>query len=312
MNTQYHAKARPDLRFMPEFPVPPDLHAMPDFRPMIDERIKAILAPIEPPVLREAMAHALAGGKRVRPLLAMFACAATGGRPADALDAGVALEFLHTSSLIHDDIMDASDVRRGRATVHVAYDVPTAILAGDAMIALAFRTLHGIPSGRRDRLWGLFSSAFVHLCEGQGEDLAFARAEGVTSPEHQRMVEKKTARLLEACAAMGAALGTINESVIRSFGRFGLYLGLAYQAKDDMLDETGTEATVGKSVGIDRRNGRKTFLTLVHPEVDTLGAVDALVRGYTEVACAALEPLRFTPEKEYLLGMARSLASRNS
>jgi geranylgeranyl diphosphate synthase, type II len=296
MNAQVHARAG----------------VLPDLRILVDSRIEAVLAPIEPRVLREAMEHALAGGKRVRPLLAMLACAAAGGRSADALDAGVALELLHTSSLIHDDIMDGSDVRRGRATVHVAYDHSTAILAGDAMIALAFRTLHGIPSVRRDRLWGLFSSAFVHLCEGQGEDLAFARAEGVTSPEHQRMVEKKTARLLEASAAMGAALGTINESVIRSFGRFGLYLGLAYQAKDDILDETGTEEAVGKSVGIDRRNGRKTFLTLVRPEVDTLGGVEALVGEYTGVACAALEHLPCTREREYLLEMARSLAGRNS
>jgi geranylgeranyl pyrophosphate synthase len=279
---------------------------------MVDDRIDTILGRTDPPLLREAMAHAMAGGKRVRPRLAMLACAAAGGRALDALEAGVALELLHTSSLIHDDIMDESDVRRGRATVHVAYDISTAILAGDALIALAFRTLSGIPSPRRDRLTALFSNAFVHLCEGQGEDLAFARSGAVTSPEHQRMVEKKTARLLEAGAAMGAMLGTTDDRVIRAFGRFGLYVGLAYQAKDDLLDVTGSEETAGKTVGIDRRNGKKTFLTLVHPEVDTVDAVDSLVLEYTTVACAALEPLPHTPERNMLQAMARSLAQRNS
>lgn len=279
-------------------------------RSAVDERVAAILSQVDPSVLREAMEHATGGGKRVRPLLCMLSCAAAGGRALDALDAGVALELLHTSSLIHDDIMDNGDVRRGRATIHVAYDLPTALLAGDTLIALAFRTLQRIPGSNSERIRMMFSNAFVHLCEGQSYDLAFSRVEAVTSHEHRSMVEKKTARLLEAAAAIGAMLARAEEGVIGAFGEFGLSLGLAYQAQDDLLDEIGAEHVAGKSVGIDRRNGKKTFLTLVHPQADTTSAVGALVTQYTAIARSALESVPRTVERDLLLAMAENLIGR--
>jgi len=278
----------------------------------VDERISAAVLTVESLPLRSAVAHAVAGGKRLRSLLAMLACAAAGGRELDAQDAGVAIELLHGASLIHDDIMDGSELRRGAVTLHVKHGFPAAILAGDTLIALAFNVLHRSPLRKNPRILAEFSTAFLRLCEGQSEDIAFPASLSVDPEAHREMVRKKTAELLAASLAMGAAAATEDENLVRVLRDYGIHLGLAYQAKDDLLDATGREDIAGKSLQLDRRNGRRTYLTMAYPQVETLAAVSSIVEEHTAAALLHLEALPPSESRECLRGIASMLTRRET
>jgi geranylgeranyl pyrophosphate synthase len=152
---------------------------------------------------------------------------------------------------------------------------------------------------------GKFTNAFLHTCEGQGYDLLLTRGDRATVEAHRKMVEKKTALLMEAAASIGAMIGTSNEEHILALGRFGFDLGMAFQAKDDLLDAVGDEKTIGKPVRADRRNGKATFLT-----VGTAVAVDQ-VGEYIASACRALECLPPIPARDHLKSLAEFLLSRD-
>ena len=256
------------------------------------------------------MTHALAGGKRIRPLMTMMTCSAVGGWERDALDAGVAFELLHTASLIHDDIMDGSDKRRGQKTVHALMGLPAAILAGDALIALAFSVLQRAEYVRKAQIAEAFNAAFIALCEGQSDDMAFSRKDGVQDLAHRTMVEKKTARLLEAATRIGALIGTADARLSSAMADFGLNIGMAYQAHDDLLDVTGSEELLGKPVGMDARNGKKTFLTAGKRGGDPVAYAASVVRQYTQRACIALDVLNDSPALDSLRAIAGSLVGR--
>jgi geranylgeranyl diphosphate synthase type I len=270
----------------------------------IDETMALQLSRVEPPDLREALLHVAFGGKRVRPALTMLSCAAVGGSPKDALHAATAIELLHTSSLVHDDIMDGSPLRRGVPTIHTLYGNSMAILAGDTLIALAFRLLQIVPGPNKDRMMGKFANAFLHTCEGQAYDLLLTSGDNTTVESHRKMVEKKTALLMEAAASIGAMIGTSSEEHILALGRFGFDLGMAFQAKDDLLDDVGDEKTLGKPVRADRRNGKATFLT-----VGTAVAVNQ-VGNYVTAACRELECLPPIPARDHLKALAEFFLAR--
>jgi geranylgeranyl diphosphate synthase type I len=277
----------------------------------VDERIGQVTSTIHHRFLRSAVEYALEGGKRIRPQLVILACGAVGGSELDALDAGVAVELLHTASLVHDDIMDRSERRRGRTTLHVLYDAPTAILVGDTLTALAFRTIQNVRSPRKDDVLRLFSSGFVDLCEGQSEDLTLTGTGGTDVASHRTMVEKKTARLLEIAAGIGALIGNEAERPLRCLRCFGMHLGMAFQALDDLLDAVGEEQAVGKPIGSDVRNGKQTYLTVATPAVDKITLVRSLAQQHTEAACDALKTLEQSPARSCLVQMAQSLLTRN-
>jgi geranylgeranyl pyrophosphate synthase len=279
---------------------------------MVDERVTTLVNTLASPDLRDAVLYASQGGKRVRPLIVMLACGAVGGDERDALDAGVAIELLHTASLVHDDIMDRSELRRGKPTLHTRFDLPTAILVGDTMVALAFKTAAKIPGGRRNHIMQLISAAFLDLCEGQHDDLSFGRRDLVSRELHESMVEKKTARLLEIAAGIGAAIGTTDEYPVECLRCFGKHVGLAFQAVDDLLDETGDQRVTGKPAGGDRKNGKQTFLTIAYPDVDSAAMISNIVEHHTTEACMALGGLPANPALECLLELARSLSDRVS
>jgi geranylgeranyl diphosphate synthase, type I len=287
-------------------------------RTMIDDHLCETLSRSHPARIRNAMKHAIEGGKRIRPMLLLISCAVAGGREEDALDAAVAVELLHTSSLIHDDIMDVSELRRGRQTLHTLYDIPTAILTGDAMIALAVRAIHEVRSPRKDAIVDVFTTAFVQTCEGQGYDLELSGRNDVDSAVHDAMVENKTAKLVEASAAIGAMIGMGDQHVVNLLRRFALNIGIAYQVRDDLLDVLGDEVSTGKPNGQDRRNGRTTYVSFAHPRRDvgtltpesTAARLSALVTQYTISACSSLDALPAVPAKEYLRSLAGSLAER--
>jgi len=247
-----------------------------------------------PARLREAMRHALlGGGKRLRPRLVLLACRACGGEDDDALPVAVAFEMIHAYSLVHDDLpaMDDDALRRGQPTVHVAFDEATAILAGDALLTRAFEIIATQPpalaADRRARLLAIAAAAAGAggMIGGQILDLA---AEGQALPLEPltALHGMKTGALIAAAAVAGGVVAGATPAALESLDRYGRALGLAFQIVDDILDETGTSAHLGKSAGKDRRAGKSTFPALLGLEASRRAA-----RLQAEAAHAALAPL---------------------
>jgi geranylgeranyl pyrophosphate synthase len=281
---------------------PPVSHE--DLMLALDRRIMESVGAIVPQSLRETTAYSTKGGKRSRGLLTMLACGAAGGREEQALDAAAAVELLHAASLVHDDIMDDSLLRRGAPTLHIQSGTSSAILTGDMLIALAMKTMQ---RGSNAKATDIFIDAFVRACEGQGYDITL-ESESADAKTHAKMVELKTAALLEAACAIGATIATQDERVVAILASYGHALGMAFQAQDDLLDMEGTELETGKSVGIDARNGRATYVLTATPSqiVDARAAV----AKYTAQAIEALELLPNTPSRERLIVIANILATR--
>ncbi len=233
----------------------------------------ALLAwvPVDAPAgLGRAMRYGvLDGGKRLRPLLVLAASQAVGGLRGAALRAGCAVELIHAYSLIHDDMpcMDNDVLRRGKPTVHVQFGEAQAMLAGDAMQALAFEVLTpdvGMPAALQARLCSLLARAAGHagMAGGQAIDLASI---GVTldEPVLRDMHRRKTGALLRASVLMGAACGTPSPSAYAALEIYGEALGLAFQVVDDILDVTQASATLGKTAGKDIDNNKPTYVSVL-------------------------------------------------
>jgi geranylgeranyl diphosphate synthase type II len=217
-----------------------------------------------PIVLHQAMRYSvLAGGKRLRPLLALAVVDALGGDPAAARRSAAALELFHTYTLIHDDLpcMDDDDLRRGLPTCHVKFGEANALLAGDALLTLAFAWLAEGPAGADGVRELAQAGGSQGVVGGQVEDLA---AEGrAADAETLAWIHRhKTAALIRAALRLGGRLAGLAEPVIDRLGRIGDLAGLAFQIVDDLLDETSTDAELGKPVGSDRANAKMTYVTL--------------------------------------------------
>lgn len=260
---------------------------------------------VRPERLHQAMRYSvLAGGKRLRPMLCIAACEACGGTAAQAIDAACALELLHTYTLIHDDLpaMDDDTLRRGRPTCHIEFDEATAILAGDALLTLAFEVLAGIPQiGGELALELAKASGSQGVIGGQAEDLA---AEG--QPANADLLEtihrRKTAALIRAACVMGGRCAGANFQALEKLAIYGENTGLAFQLIDDLLDESSTEEELGKNIGSDKENGKMTW-----PAVHGIEASRERVNELTESACEAANDL---PNGELLTALARFMASR--
>ncbi|MBI4233680.1 MAG: polyprenyl synthetase family protein [Chloroflexi bacterium] len=203
-------------------------------------------------------------GKALRPALCLFACAAVGGRAEAALPAAVALELVHNFSLIHDDIQDGDRERRHRPTVWSLWGQPRALVAGNAMRALADQTLLGLQwSGfaaeRILQASAILTQCYLEMIEGQYLDLRFEGRLDITPGDYLGMVSKKTGALMEAATHLGALLGTEEEERVEALRRCGRLLGLAFQVRDDVLGIWGDEAVTGKATGADIRRKKKSF-----------------------------------------------------
>lgn len=232
-------------------------------RRTVDRRLTTLVKRGEPRDLREACRYVLSGGgKRVRAVLLMMSCAAAGGKVRDAVDAAAAIEVLHSFTLVHDDVMDNAHARRGRPTVHVTWNLNTALLTGDVLLGIGYRTLLRTRTRQLDQIVRLFTDALIEVCDGQALDLAYERREDVTIPEYFRMIEKKTATLLSAAGEIGAIIGGGSSRVRTAFRHFGHHLGRAFQLQDDLLDVVADPRNLGKPVGGDIIAGKKTFLLL--------------------------------------------------
>jgi geranylgeranyl diphosphate synthase type II len=210
----------------------------------------------------------------------MLACEAAGGSAVDALDAAVAMELLHTFTLVHDDIMDNASLRRGRATVHTRWDSNTAILAGDTIAALGSASLVRNDHPRSARIGRLYAEAFVDVCKGQALDKIFESRTRVSMHEYVNMIGLKTAALFSMAAAIGGTIASPNKKRTDALQRFGRELGLAFQIQDDALDIGADLKKFGKDHGSDIREGKKTFLYVAACDKSTSADAKALLRAY--------------------------------
>jgi geranylgeranyl diphosphate synthase type I len=272
------------------------------FREEIDKALMGYLPEQEPADLYEAVRYLpLAGGKRLRPIMAMLACTAVGGAHTQAIPFGAALEIIHTFTLAHDDIMDRDELRRGRPAVHTKFGEETAILAGDTLFAKAFEIVStcGLSPEVITLLTRNIAQMSREICEGQQMDMRFEHEANVTEELFLTMIEKKTARLFEHACFGGAIIGggsVAEQEALRTYGR---NVGMAFQLWDDCLDLVGTG--IGKPLGSDICEGKKTLVfiyALAHAATDewqalhgNRDATPAQVHQVVEVftGCGALD-----------------------
>lgn len=231
-----------------------------EIKEAINKAIENYLYEKEPSNLYEAVKYLpFAGGKRLRPLIACLACEAVGGNFVNALPLAVALELIHTFTLVHDDIMDKDEERRGMPAVHVKFGESTAILAGDTLFAKAFEVASAIKDAEiAKKILRNLAIMAKEICEGQQLDIEFEEMEYVEESQFLEMIEKKTARMFEQAAMGGAIVGRGKREEIEALQKYGLNLGMAFQIWDDCLDVIGKD--IGKPVGSDIREGKKTLL----------------------------------------------------
>lgn len=231
----------------------------------INEYLMRSLDVIENRTLKAAMAHyPAAGGKRLRPLLATIACEAVGGEARKAVPFGAALEMVHNFTLVHDDVMDQDEMRRGIRTVHAQWGIPEAILAGDALFARAFELVPetSVADGDALRLTQVLANSVRLLAEGQQMDMEFERSRSISSRDYMKMIELKTAVLYSAAARGGVIVGGGTREQEDALFEYGRLIGLGFQIWDDVLDLRSDEKTFGKPVLNDIRNGKKTLIVI--------------------------------------------------
>ena len=230
-------------------------------RKIVEQRIRKVFAKRKPRSLYEPSAYLLeSGGKRLRPLLVLLSAKAVGAKFSTAYNAAVAVELLHNFTLVHDDIMDNADKRRGRSTLHKKYDVNTAILAGDSLLSIAYEYLLKDCNGNAKNILASFTNGLVEVCEGQSLDKEFELRNNVSLNEYLDMIRKKTAVMAEMCCSIGAQIGGGTKAEINALETYGRNIGIAFQIQDDLLDIIADEAEFGKVVGGDLIEGKKTFL----------------------------------------------------
>ncbi len=216
-----------------------------------------------PHSLYEPISYSLsAGGKRLRPMLTVLACNIFSDNALSALPAAAALEVFHTFTLLHDDVMDNAVVRRGKPSVYGKWGTNAALLSGDAMMIYSYKLLQQTPVEYLPAVLGCFNYTAMTVCEGQQVDMEFESREDVTMEEYMAMIDKKTAALLAGATMIGAIQGGADTLSRQHLFSFATSLGLAFQVQDDLLDAYGTEAQLGKPIGGDILEGKKSFLML--------------------------------------------------
>ena len=206
------------------------------------------------------------GGKRFRPVMCKLACEAVGGDGAKSVPAGAAIEFFHNFSLIHDDIEDDSEMRRGKPTLHRKYGVPLAINAGDGLFMVVWEEALRLdyPPEKIIAAQKMLNRAFRHVLEGQAVELNWYREKrfDISERDFFRMVEGKTGSLISAACEVGAFLGGGTEEQIKALREFGMAVGVAFQIQDDVLNLTGQEEKYGKEIGGDITEGKRSLITI--------------------------------------------------
>ena len=310
----------------------------------VNQAIASIPYPAEPERLYAPIAYHMAlGGKRIRPVLVLMACDALGGETAGALDAALGIEMFHNFTLLHDDVMDNADVRRGKPTVHRQWSSNTAILSGDTMLTLATQFIARTGNGA---VMDLFNKTAIEIYEGQQWDMDFEDRNDVTVEEYINMIRLKTSVLLGCALKTGALLAEGADVDCEALYEAGVNMGLAFQLQDDLLDVWGDPKTFGKEIGGDIMNNKKTFLLInamqlakgddadelrhwlndpYATRVEKVAAVTALyerlgvrqlaqeaIADYNACAIDAFNRVKISDEdKQAFVDLANSLAGRN-
>lgn len=314
-------------------------------RKIIDKKLAAALKKRAPQALYNPVSYILeSSGKRLRPLLVILSARAVGGKPENVYNAAVAVEMLHNFTLIHDDIMDNADLRRGNLTLHKKYNVNTAILAGDALLAVAYEFLLKDCKVNARKALSTFTHGLVEVCEGQSYDTEFENRSNVSLKEYIEMISKKTAALAKMCCELGGYLSDAKPADIKALSDYGKYLGIAFQIQDDLLDIIADKSEFGKKIGGDLLEGKKTYLFIKanqkalgkdkaafekviknkgikEDEIEfyknlyiKLGVIDDAknaIRHYTKKSLKAIDKLSRKKEIETFYWLADSLLKRN-
>lgn len=231
--------------------------------------------------LYEPIAYGLAsGGKRIRPVLVLMGADAFGKKCAEAMRPALGIEMYHNFTLLHDDVMDKSDLRRGRATVHKKYGENTAILSGDTMLTLATSFVADVEGGILRSVLDTFNEMAISVDEGQQLDMDFETSDSITVDDYLEMISGKTGSLLGASVKIGSLIGGASEDDARLMYEYGVMTGLAFQIQDDWLDTFGDAATFGKPIGGDILNAKKTYLYVAAMAAGGGGA-EALKTAYS-------------------------------
>ena len=321
------------------------------FLEKIEEKIRSYNQEwqIQPPVnLYQPVSYSLsAGGKRLRPLLVLIGYQLFGDDVDKAIPAAMAVEVFHNFTLLHDDIMDKAEKRRGQPTVHIKFTENAAILSGDAMAFLAYRFLLQSQTNNIHLLSSLFTETALEVCEGQQYDMDFENRTDVTTSEYIEMIRLKTAVLLGCALKAGAIIGEAPEKMADNVYQIGVNLGIAFQLQDDMLDTYGNEAEFGKNIGGDIVSNKKTFLLIkalenatgnqkyelsdwiskkefdrnekiravinIFNNLSIKNKTETAIQFYTELALNLINNLPVDPSRTaYLKSLCRKLMNRNN
>jgi geranylgeranyl diphosphate synthase type I len=258
-------------------------------RALVDERLEAVLDGVEPDRLAEEVRHtALSGGKRVRPTVTVLVCEAVGGEPEDALDFGAGIELVHGASLVIDDIIDRSPMRRGVESAWAAFGYGPAIIDSDAQLGEAFALFSADP-----RAMQAVTEAMVELGEGEATELV---AEPGTEEEYMELARRKTGALFRAAAELGAIAADTNGTTVEHVGEYAERVGVAFQIRDDVLDATADPERLGKPTGQDDEMDRPSLLQVTDliPE-----EANRRAREESDAALEALSRIEVADEQAY-------------
>ena len=234
-----------------------------EYLDIVNDSLAAINYPQEPDTLYAPIRYELSlGGKRIRPVLMLMACELFGGDINQAISPAMGLEIFHNFTLLHDDVMDKSELRRGKPTVHKVWDENHAILSGDAMQIIATPHIAQVAPRLLPSVMETFLKTALEICEGQQFDMEFELRKDVTTDEYINMIRLKTAVLLGCALKIGALIAGAPVAQANSLYRFGENLGLAFQLQDDFLDVYGDPIIFGKNIGGDILNEKKTFMLI--------------------------------------------------
>ena len=324
------------------------MYSLEELSEVLEKALVNINLPEDPKNLYNPIEYILSsGGKRIRPILTLAACNMFKESIDNAIYPALAVEVFHNFTLVHDDMMDKADIRRGRETIHKKWNNNVGILAGDAMSIIAYKLLVKTEKQYIVPILEVFNEFALGVCEGQQLDMDFENAKYVTQEEYTRMIELKTSILLKGALQIGAIIGDAKDVDILEIGRFGKNIGIAFQLQDDLLDVYGDTKVFGKKQGGDIVANKKTILTIMAfskakgSMLDTLNGlyqsnnIDAslkidevvkifnetnvkeetelLISNYYGKALESIEKINVSPaRKEALTALANRIMTRNS